>query len=154
MNFVKEQIFVFLKGASILSEKTEESDVNSKKISKPPIVKVEVRDENNKVISSKVEIQPQPTVTLSSGVQVVEGEDGSSHKIISSIVEIKTDGKEPEAAVEVDANNIDKPEYDFLHRQPSEVVDETYKVRTASCWILHDFMFSQFYRIKNISLSA
>ncbi|KAK6637129.1 hypothetical protein RUM44_007543 [Polyplax serrata] len=116
------------KGASILSEKTEESDVNSKKISKPPIVKVEVRDENNKVISSKVEIQPQPTVTLSSGVQVVEGEDGSSHKIISSIVEIKTDGKEPEAAVEVDANNIDKPEYDFLHRQPSEVVDETYKV--------------------------
>lgn len=100
-----------------------------------------MRDENNKIISSQVNIQTEPTV-VSSVVKVIEG-NSEPKKMLSSIVEIKTNTKEEddeeevheeedgeeEAAIEVDGNNIDKPEYDFLNRQPSVVVDETYKVR-------------------------
>lgn len=117
----------------ILSSKVEVKEgpaIKIKKSSKQPLVKVEVRDENNKIISSQVQIQPEPqSKTLSSIVQVVGGNSSPSN-VISSIVEIRTNGNEEDAAIEVNGNNIDKPEYDFLHRQPSEVVDETYKVRT------------------------
>ena len=101
-----------------------------KKSSKQAFVKVEVRDENNKIISSQVEVK-------SGSTKIAPGKTESKEKIkptvsvISSVVQIKSnDDKKEEVveAVEVDNNNIDKPEYDFLHRQPSEVVDETYKV--------------------------
>ncbi|CAG9819962.1 unnamed protein product, partial [Phaedon cochleariae] len=44
--------------------------------------------------------------------------------IVSSIVQVKSD-EEPALIM---GNNIAEPEYDFLSRQPSEVVEETYKV--------------------------
>lgn len=41
-----------------------------------------------------------------------------------SVVQVKSDD-EPAVII---GNNIGEPEYDFLSRQPSEVVEETYKV--------------------------
>lgn len=84
---------------------------------------MEVRDEKNQIISSQVEIQSEPTI-LSSIVEVISNDNP---KVLSSIVEVKSSSDE-EPAIEVDANNIDKPEYDFLNRQPSEVVDESFRV--------------------------
>lgn len=113
-------------GPSILSSKIEIKESPPIKIKKnsKPIAKVEVRDEKNQIISSQVQIISEPTI-LSSIVEVITNDD--KPKILSSIVEVKSDSDE-EPAIEVDANNIDKPEYDFLNRQPSEVVDETYRV--------------------------
>lgn len=45
----------------------------------------------------------------------------------SSIVEIKSSQAEEEPAILV-SNNIGEPEYDYLSRQPSEFVEETYRV--------------------------
>ncbi|KPJ00962.1 hypothetical protein RR46_05227 [Papilio xuthus] len=64
------------------------------------------------IVSSKVEVKqnPQPSVK------------------INSIVEIKSSQSDEEPAILVTNNNIGEPEYDFLSRQPSEFVEETYKV--------------------------
>lgn len=72
------------------------------------ITKVEVVT-NQPVLSSKVEIHTTPTTKT---------------PILSSVVQVQ---KQDEPAVIV-GNNIGEPEYDFLSRQPSEVVEETYKV--------------------------
>jgi hypothetical protein len=71
-------------------------------------------------IITKVEIVSGPPV-IASKVEIVTS---SKEPIISSVVEVKT---EEEPAVII-GNNIGEPEYDFLSRQPSEVVEETYKV--------------------------
>lgn len=126
-------------GPTILSSKVEVKESPPIKIKKnqKPFAKVEVRDENNQIISSQVQIQAEPTV-LSSIVEIISND---KPKILSSIVEVKTSSDE-EPAIEVDANNIDKPEYDFLNRQPSEVVDESYRV---------SYMKENQTRCKNIS---
>lgn len=51
-------------------------------------------------------------------------EEKPTQSVIQSVVQIKSDD-EPAAII---GNNIGEPEYDFLSRQPSEVVEETYKV--------------------------
>ncbi|CAH2063003.1 unnamed protein product, partial [Iphiclides podalirius] len=64
------------------------------------------------IVSSKVELKQSP----------------SSATNIKSIIEIKSSQSEEEPAILVTNNNIGEPEYDFLSRQPSEFVEETYKV--------------------------
>lgn len=43
--------------------------------------------------------------------------------VVSSQVQIKSKDEAP-----VIKNNLAEPEYDFLSKQPTEIVDETYKV--------------------------
>lgn len=71
-------------------------------------------------IVTKVEVISKPPV-IASKVKIVTS---SREPIISSVVHVKPD----EEAVAIIGNNIGEPEYDFLSRQPSEVVEETYKV--------------------------
>ena len=44
--------------------------------------------------------------------------------VISSQIQVKSKDETP-----VVKNNLAEPEYDFLSKQPAEVVDETYKVK-------------------------
>lgn len=92
------------------------------------------------IFSSKVEIISASVETpkIQSKVQVLSGppsevvspqKDIKSHSvvlpsIISSVVEIKSNDEEPV----IIGNNIGEVEYDLLSKQPSEVVEETYKV--------------------------
>jgi hypothetical protein len=103
---------------------------------KEPSTKVEVHEGP----SSVVEVRACPSKILFSHVEVVGGEISPSviaaenHQdhhnevptIFSSVVEVRSGSEEPALS----GNNIVEPEYDFLSRQPSEVVDETYKVST------------------------
>lgn len=77
----------------------------------------------------------KPTPKIITKVEVVGGPTEQAKKpavvptkshntIVSSVVQVKSD-EEPAAVI---GNNIGEPEYDFLSRQPSEVVEETYKV--------------------------
>lgn len=88
--------------------------------------------------SSVVEVKTGPSKILFSRVEIVGGEippsvtvaEDSQDKnnivptILSSMVEIRPSSEEPAMS----GNDVVEPEYDFLSRQPSEVVDETYKV--------------------------
>ncbi|XP_059061862.1 uncharacterized protein LOC131854735 isoform X2 [Achroia grisella] len=67
------------------------------------------------LVSSKVEVKqgPPPSIINSK---------------VSSVVQIKSSQAEEEPAILITNNNIGEPEYDFLSRQPSEFVEETYKV--------------------------
>lgn len=92
----------------------------SKKATKNIITKVEVvanavTKVQQPVISSHVEVRQEQKP-----VSVVT----SPPTIVKNIVEIHAD-EEPAVIV---GNNIGEPEYDFLSRQPSEVIEETYKV--------------------------
>lgn len=111
--------------------------------------KVEVREGSAAVLSTKVEVKVAPSSVVevkSSEVNVVDGSDVDRKKklpepivnvkvgdgvpkpvsILSSKVEVISSSDEPA----ISGNNLDSPaEYDFLSRQPSEVVDETYRVR-------------------------
>ncbi|CAG2053507.1 unnamed protein product [Timema podura] len=84
--------------------------------------KVEVRG-GQQATSSRVEVisQLEPQV-LASQVNIILGP--SYEEPFSSQVEVKTSSDEPALS----GNNIFEPEYDFLSRQPSEIVDETYRV--------------------------
>ncbi|CAK1578614.1 unnamed protein product [Parnassius mnemosyne] len=64
------------------------------------------------IISSKVEVKQSP----------------SPSSKINSVLEMKSSNSDEEPAILVTNNNIGEPEYDFLSRQPSEFVEETYKV--------------------------
>nr|CAD7458451.1 unnamed protein product [Timema tahoe] len=83
--------------------------------------KVEVRG-GQQATSSRVEVvsQLEPQV-LASQVNIILGP--SYEEPFSSQVEVKTSSDEPALS----GNNIFEPEYDFLSRQPSEIVDETYR---------------------------
>nr|CAD7406742.1 unnamed protein product [Timema poppensis] len=84
--------------------------------------KVEVRG-GQQATSSRVEVvshlEPQ---VLASQVNIILGP--SYEEPFSSQVEVKASSDEPTLS----GNNIFEPEYDFLSRQPSEIVDETYRV--------------------------
>uniref|UniRef100_A0A2A4J2J2 DUF4758 domain-containing protein n=1 Tax=Heliothis virescens TaxID=7102 RepID=A0A2A4J2J2_HELVI len=67
------------------------------------------------VVSSKVEVKQGPPPTIISSK-------------VNSIVAVKSSKVEEEPAILITNNNIGEPEYDFLSRQPSEFVEETYKV--------------------------
>ncbi|XP_049825714.1 uncharacterized protein LOC109601708 isoform X2 [Aethina tumida] len=76
-------------------------------------------------IITKVEVVTAPVSienpVVASKVEVVT----NSKEVVSSVVEVKSSNDEPAVII---GNNIGEPEYDFLSRQPSEVVEETYKV--------------------------
>ncbi|XP_026747386.1 probable serine/threonine-protein kinase nek3 isoform X1 [Trichoplusia ni] len=65
------------------------------------------------VVSSKVEVKQNPSIISSK---------------VNSVVQVKSSRVEEEPAILITNNNIGEPEYDFLSRQPSEFVEETYKV--------------------------
>lgn len=94
----------------IMSSKVEVIASAASKNKKPSVItKVEVVSSQPPVLSSKVEVHTGPTTVT---------------PVLSSVVQVQ---KNDEPAVIV-GNNIGEPEYDFLSRQPSEVVEETYKV--------------------------
>ena len=68
--------------------------------------------------------QQQPVPVIHSVVEVI-GPSIPPVEIVSSVVEVRASSEEPALA----GNNID-PEYDFLARQSTEVIDETYRVST------------------------
>lgn len=83
-----------------------------KPLNKKP--KPEIKNNSN-IISSKVEVKQAPVSIISSK--------------LNSVVEIRSsEPLDDEPAILVNNNNIGEPEYDFLSRQPSEFVEETYKV--------------------------
>ncbi|XP_069696837.1 uncharacterized protein [Periplaneta americana] len=98
-------------------------------IKKAPSSVVEIKGGGT---SSVVEIRGGELPILSSKVEVREGTPSSKVErppvskvdILSSVVEIRSSSEEPALS----GNNIVEPEYDFLSRQPSEIVDETFRV--------------------------
>nr|XP_008192116.1 PREDICTED: uncharacterized protein LOC663093 isoform X2 [Tribolium castaneum] len=138
-------VMVFSPQSAAVSESPKEESSNSvidtSPIAKKEPVTIKPSKTEAKIISSKVEVktssQDKPSTKVSPSiitkVEVVSGPPvlsskveivTSSQKAISSVVSVKT---EEEPAV-ILGNNIAEPEYDFLSRQPSEVVEETYKV--------------------------
>lgn len=83
-------------------------------------------------------ITPEPPkVVLSSRVEVVEDKPLDNKFIVepvkpdpamSSVVEVSDESDEDSDVVLDDGNAISEPEYDFLSRQPTEFVEETYRV--------------------------
>lgn len=128
-------------GASAVSakkpivSKVEVVSSESSKVVEYKKPKVEVKKE----VITKVEVRSGPSIVvpakqiiLSSHVEVVQGSIQSSKptQILSSVVEVlsSSEDDDDEPPILVSNNNIGEPEYDFLSRQPSEVVEETYKV--------------------------
>ncbi|KAJ2950424.1 hypothetical protein O0L34_g8666 [Tuta absoluta] len=79
----------------------------------------------NKQDSKKKPEIKSVTNIVSSKVEVKQGPPPS---VIHSKIEIKSSQNDEEPAILITNNNIGEPEYDFLSRQPSEFVEETYKV--------------------------
>ncbi|XP_044749451.1 uncharacterized protein LOC123310122 isoform X2 [Coccinella septempunctata] len=118
---------------------SESSQLSDNKITKPqPFSEVNVIKASTEnvaktplIISSRVEVVEAATTKLPpsiiSKVEVLSG------PVASSKIDIITN-KDIEAVPDVEdsslifGNNIGEPEYEFLSRQPSEVVEETYKV--------------------------
>ncbi|CAH0721522.1 unnamed protein product, partial [Brenthis ino] len=67
------------------------------------------------IVSSKVEVKQNPAPS-----SIVNSK-------VNSVIEIKSSQNDDEPAILV-SNNIGEPEYDYLSRQPSEFVEETYRV--------------------------
>lgn len=81
-------------------------------------------------------ITPEPPkVVLSSRVEVNEEkpvdrfivEPVKQDPVVSSVVEVSDSDEDSEVVLD-DGNAISEPEYDFLSRQPTEFVEETYRV--------------------------
>lgn len=126
-----------------ISEKTQGKAAASSHVNVIPGASSVVKVQNASLLSSKVEVvaepsskQPQQSIItkvevvtssaspiVSSKVEVVTSSNTPS-LVLSSVVEVQSN-PEPAAVI---GNNIGEPEYDFLSRQPSEVVEETYKV--------------------------
>ncbi|KAI4462450.1 hypothetical protein MML48_4g00017036 [Holotrichia oblita] len=102
----KIQIIV---AASSEKQKKKNNIVTKVEIIADPATKI-----HQPIISSHVEVREETKPSIVT----------SSPSIITSVVEVQPD-EEPALIV---GNNIGEPEYDFLSRQPSEVVEETYKV--------------------------
>lgn len=88
----------------------------------------EVRPKSS-IVNVKVGGAPKPIVTVKESKPKIEvnvkGGVPKPIAILSSKVEVISSSDEPA----ISGNNLDSPaEYDFLSRQPSEIVDETYKV--------------------------
>nr|XP_023016650.1 uncharacterized protein LOC111505964 [Leptinotarsa decemlineata] len=101
-----------------------------------------VKPTTSQSIITKVEVIGGPTKlpepVISSRVEVHSQKKLDSN-VISSVVQVKSDVELAVEPADVVGNNIGEPEYDFLSRQPSEVVEETFKVvnlRPSSKFIL------------------
>lgn len=103
--------------APIVSSRVEVVSVQPTKLAQNSIItKVEVVTGVSKspIVSSHVEVYEEPKSKIA-----------TPPPIVSSVVKVLSKENEPAVIV---GNNIGEPEYDFLSRQPSEVVEETYKV--------------------------
>ncbi|GJQ83927.1 hypothetical protein Trydic_g8667 [Trypoxylus dichotomus] len=95
--------------APAVQKQAKQSVVTKVEVVADPVTKVQ-----HPIISSHVVVHAEKKPSIVT----------SSPSIITSVVEVQAD-EEPAVIV---GNNIGEPEYDFLSRQPSEVVEETYKV--------------------------
>ncbi|KRT83913.1 hypothetical protein AMK59_4366 [Oryctes borbonicus] len=100
---------VHIVAAPPVEKKAKQDIVTKVEVVANPVTKVQ-----QPIISSHVEVQEEKKASIVT----------SSPSIVTSVVEVQAD-EEPAVIV---GNNIGEPEYDFLSRQPSEVVEETYKV--------------------------
>lgn len=83
------------------------------------------------VISSKVVVLAGSKVVenIVTKVEIIEGTTPEPSKVIEKAIHSKVEVISGEPLEEVAVNHLQPtPEYDFLSRQPSEVVDETFKV--------------------------
>ncbi|XP_038213063.1 uncharacterized protein LOC119833600 isoform X2 [Zerene cesonia] len=81
--------------------------------------------------SNKKQKNPSSKVTniVSSKVEVKQNTPASIvNSKVNKVVEIQSSQSDEEPAILVRNNNIGEPEYDYLSRQPSEFVEETYRV--------------------------
>ncbi|XP_046665846.1 uncharacterized protein LOC124357826 [Homalodisca vitripennis] len=113
---------------------TIKSDVISTKVEVKvaPSSVVEVKSSEVKILTNVVQESktekkkefPKPIVNVKVGTPKPEGVP-KPVAILSSKVEVISNSEEPA----ISGNNVDSPaEYDFLSRQPSEIVDETYRI--------------------------
>ena len=109
-------------------------------------------------------ITPEPPkVILSSKVKAVEEkienkkfivEPEKQELVVSSIVESNEsndDDEEPEIILQ-DGNAISEPEYDFLSRQPTEFVEETYRVVNLKPSVLKKPKAASKTAVKNVAI--
>ncbi|XP_041972837.1 uncharacterized protein LOC121728678 [Aricia agestis] len=128
---------------SVVTSKKEDKKASTPKSvvkeQKPIVTKVEVVTGPSKIVEN-----PQKSVKQSDKVQ--KNSPAKSSNAISSKVEVKANAVQPSIISKVNSvvhvqssqydeepailvsNNIGEPEYDYLSRQPSEFVEETYKV--------------------------
>lgn len=102
----------------IVTEKNVEFGIPIKQV--PPVRKAEEH-------ISEEEIEEEPEEEPEEDQEPEEEEPEDLSPIESSIVEIGSSESTIEPVLQI-ANNLGEPEYDFLSRQPSEYVEETYKV--------------------------
>lgn len=110
-------------GTTILQNIKNEPSTNLEVVGGPNSV-AEVKTGPSKILFSRVEVvggEIPPSVTVA---QDSQNHDNNVPTILSSMVEVRSSSEEPALS----GNDVVEPEYDFLSRQPSEVVDETYKV--------------------------
>jgi len=110
-------------GTTILTNIKNEPSTKLEVLGGPSSV-VEVKTGPSKILFSRVEVgggEIQPSVAVA---QDSQDQDSNEPTILSSMVEVRSSSEEPALS----GNDVVEPEYDFLSRQPSEVVDETYKV--------------------------
>jgi len=118
-------------------KKSTGSPVTTKKtIAKPttpsPLKPKPVGNVNREpVVSSKVIVMAGSKVVenIQTKVEVIEGSAPEPSKVVEKAIYSKVEVISGEPVEEVAVNHLQPtPEYDFLSRQPSEVVDETFKV--------------------------
>lgn len=114
-------------GAPVIAKKT------TAKITTPSPSKPKLAENANKesVISSKVVVLAGSKVieNIVTKVQVIEGSLEPSKVVETPAIYSKVEVISGEPVEEVAINHLQPtPEYDYLSRQPSEVVDETFKV--------------------------
>lgn len=97
----------------------------------PPKPKPVENANNEPVISSKVVVLAGSKVVenIVTQVEVIGGDTPAPSKVEEKAIYSKVEVISGEPVAEVAVNHLQPtPEYDFLSRQPSEVVDETFKV--------------------------
>lgn len=92
--------------------------------SKVEIVGGHVQTPSSKVFTKVEVVSAPPKPIISSKVEIQKPSTAQPQFLVSSVVEVKSSDEEPVLI----GNNIGELEYDFLSRQPSEVVEETYKI--------------------------
>ncbi|XP_045764134.1 uncharacterized protein LOC123866535 isoform X1 [Maniola jurtina] len=98
--------------------KIVENNAGKQPVAKPKQSSQPKKQQKNQAVKSVTNI-------VSSKVEVKQNPVPSS--IVNSVIQIKSSHAEEEPAILV-SNNIGEPEYDYLSRQPSEFVEETYRV--------------------------
>ncbi|XP_015368831.1 PREDICTED: proteoglycan 4 [Diuraphis noxia] len=114
-------------GAPVTTKKT-----NAKPTTPSPLKPKLVGNVNKEpMVSSKVIVMAGSKVleNIQTKVEVIEGSTPEPSKVVEKAIYSKVEVISGEPVEEVAVNHLQPtPEYDFLSRQPSEVVDETFKV--------------------------